>query len=151
VASFRVSRTCSKAAAHAQASKSVKSDTTHTQQQAQKRKSAVAPQTEFEPEYQGGMAAMYKFLTANIRLKKSDMIANKYFVGGRYVVYVGFTVTEKGEIKDVIVKKSVKNLPELDNEAVRVVQLMNGNWIAGKHNNQAVDTLYTLPVAFHFD
>jgi TonB family protein len=130
---------------------SVKSDSISSLKREKRRKAAVTPQTEFLPEYKDGVAAMYHFLNANIRLKKSDLIANKHFVGGNHAVYVGFIVTEKGEIKDVFVKKGAKDLPELDKEAVRVVKLMSGKWIAGKHQNKAVDMPYTIPVSFHFD
>jgi Gram-negative bacterial TonB protein C-terminal len=136
--------------AHSQESVRIKSDTINRLQKEKRRKPAVAPQTEFAPEYKEGIAAMYQFLNANIRLKKSDLIANKHFTGGNHAVYVGFIVTEKGEIKDVFVKKGVKDLPELDKEAVRVVKLMSGKWVAGKHQNKAVDMPYTIPVSFHF-
>jgi Gram-negative bacterial TonB protein C-terminal len=137
--------------AYAQIPSSMKSDTISPLQKEKRRKPAVAPQTEFSPEYKDGVAAMYKFLNANIRFKKSDLIANNHFTGGNHAVYVGFIVTEKGEIKDVFVKKGVKDLPELDKEAVRVVKLMSGKWVAGKHQNKAVDMPYTIPVSFHFD
>ena len=56
-----------------------------------------------------------------------------------------FVVDKQGYIKNVEVMRSLD--PQLDKEAVRVVEAMP-RWNAGKSNGFAVDTYYTLPISF---
>ncbi len=92
------------------------------------------------PKYPGGDQAMMKFMQENIRYPESAKKAGK-----EGVVYVQFTVTEKGSITDVKVKKAVE--PALDAEAVRVVSMMP-DWIPGTRDGKPVNITMVLPVSF---
>lgn len=92
------------------------------------------------PSFPGGQAALFEFLSKNIRY---PVVAEENGIQGR--VIVTFVVERDGSITDVRVAKSVD--PSLDKEAVRVVSSMPA-WIPGKQNGSAVRVKYTLPVTF---
>lgn len=95
---------------------------------------------EQKPEFNGGEAAMYKWLSDNIVF---PTIAAEEGVSGRVVVE--FVVGKDGSISDVRVVRP--RHPALDKEAVRVVKAMP-KWIPGRNNGQPVKVTYTLPVNF---
>ena len=95
---------------------------------------------EVMPSFPGGQAALFEWLSKNI---KYPVVAEENGVQGR--VIVTFVVERNGSITDVQVVKSVD--PSLDKEAVRVVKAMP-HWIPGKQNGQAVRVRFTLPVQF---
>ena len=95
---------------------------------------------EVMPSFPGGQAALFEWLSKNI---KYPVVAEENGVQGR--VIVTFVVERNGSITDVQVVKSVD--PSLDKEAVRVVKAMP-HWIPGKQNGSAVRVKYTLPVTF---
>ncbi len=92
------------------------------------------------PQFPGGDAALFEYLSKNI---KYPTIAEENGVQGR--VIVTFVVEKDGSITDVKVVRSVD--PSLDREASRVVKGMP-HWIPGKQNGQAVRVKYTVPVTF---
>ncbi len=92
------------------------------------------------PSYPGGDAALFKYLSDNI---KYPTIAEENGVQGR--VIVTFVVERDGSITDVKIVRAVD--PSLDREAVRVVKSMP-SWIPGKQNGKSVRVKYTLPVTF---
>ena len=92
------------------------------------------------PSFPGGQAALFQWLSNNI---KYPVVAEENGVQGR--VIVTFVVERDGSITDVRVVKSVD--PSLDKEAVRVTKSMP-HWIPGKQNGSAVRVKYTLPVTF---
>ena len=92
------------------------------------------------PQFPGGDAALFEYLTNHI---KYPTIAEENGVQGR--VIVTFVVERDGSITDVKVVKSVD--PSLDKEASRVVQGMP-KWIPGKQNGAPVRVKYTVPVTF---
>ena len=95
---------------------------------------------EQKPEFNGGEAAMYKWLGDNIVYPSA---AAEEGVSGRVVVE--FVVGKDGSITNVRVVRP--RHPALDKEAVRVVKAMP-NWIPGRNNGQPVKVTYTLPVTF---
>ena len=95
---------------------------------------------EQKPEFNGGEAAMYKWLSENIVYPSA---ASEQGVQGRVVV--GFVVGKDGSITNVRVLRP--RHPALDKEAVRVVKAMP-KWIPGRNNGQPVKVTYTLPVTF---
>ncbi|MBO4943002.1 MAG: energy transducer TonB [Muribaculaceae bacterium] len=95
---------------------------------------------EQKPEFNGGEAAMYKWLSDNIVF---PTIAAEEGVQGRVVVE--FVVGKDGSISNVRVVRP--RHPALDKEAVRVVKAMPA-WIPGRNNGQPVKVTYTLPVNF---
>ena len=95
---------------------------------------------EVMPSFPGGQAALFEWLSQNI---KYPVVAEENGVQGR--VIVTFVVERNGSITDVQVVKSVD--PSLDKEAVRVVKAMP-HWIPGKQNGSAVRVKFTVPVTF---
>lgn len=95
---------------------------------------------EQKPEFQGGEAAMYKWLSDNIVYPSA---ASEEGVQGRVVVE--FVVGKDGSITNVRVVRP--RHPALDKEALRVVKAMP-KWVPGRNNGQPVKVTYTLPVTF---
>lgn len=95
---------------------------------------------EQQAEYPGGMQALMKWLSANIRYPES---AQKNNVQGRVVVK--FIVEKDGSISNAQVIRSVDR--DLDNEALRVVSMMP-KWAPGKNGGIPVRSYFTIPVNF---
>lgn len=93
-----------------------------------------------QPEFPGGEAAMYKWLSDHIQYPAT---AAEEGVSGRVVVQ--FIVSKTGAIEDVQVVRG--RHPALDKEALRVVKAMP-KWNPGRNNGQAVKVTYNLPVTF---
>jgi len=92
--------------------------------------------------FPGGSAALMKYIADNIRAPKECL---EGAVSGR--VILGFTVNEDGSLSDIKVMRSV--VPELDEEAIRVVKSMP-KWNPAKQNGKAVKSKYTVPVVFRW-
>lgn len=107
---------------------------------APEKKDKVYMSVEKVAEYPGGQKAMMQFLVENVKYPENAM---KNDIQGRVVVK--FIVTKKGKIKDVTVLKPVD--PELDKEAIRVVESMP-DWIPAQNDGKAVDSYFHLPVSF---
>ncbi len=95
---------------------------------------------EQKPEFPGGEAAMYKWLSDHINYPAA---ASEEGVQGRVVVE--FVVSKTGAIENVKVLRGRHQA--LDKEAVRVVKAMP-KWQPGRNNGQPVKVTYTLPVSF---
>lgn len=93
------------------------------------------------PQFKGGDVEMMKFLGMNIRYPKQAQEA-----GTEGLVVLTFVVEDDGSLKDITVLKSLGQ--GTDEEALRVVQLMNGKWSPGRQNGKAVPVRYTLPIRF---
>lgn len=92
------------------------------------------------PQFPGGDAALFKYLSTNI---KYPPIAEENGVQGR--VIVSFVVERDGSISNVKVIKHVD--PSLDREAVRVVSTMP-KWTPGTQNGETVRVKHTVPMTF---
>ena len=92
------------------------------------------------PEFPGGMSEAMKFLAKNI---KYPVAAQQAKIEGRVIVQ--FVVERDGSISDIHTVRSVS--PELDAEAIRVVNLMP-KWKPGKQRGKAVAVKYTMPIMF---
>ena len=92
------------------------------------------------PEFEGGMDGMMSFLQKNIKYPAEAKEKGKK---GR--VLVQFVVEKDGSIVEPKVVKSVS--PELDAEALRVVQMMP-KWKPGQQRGKNVRVQFTLPVLF---
>lgn len=95
---------------------------------------------ENQPEFPGGMEALMKHLSKEIKYPKE---AQDKGTQGRVIVQ--FVVRKDGSITDAKVMKPVD--PLLDAEALRVVSEMP-NWTPGKQRGEAVNVRFTLPVMF---
>lgn len=92
------------------------------------------------PEYPGGQAALFEFISKNVKYPE-DAVKKK--VEGK--VFVTFVVDTDGKITDVSLLRKV--FPSLDAEAIRVISAMP-NWIPGKQKGQVVRVKYTVPLIF---
>lgn len=92
------------------------------------------------PSFPGGDAALFKYLSDNI---KYPVIAQETGVQGRVICQ--FVVNRDGSIVDIEVVRSVDK--SLDAEAVRVISKMP-KWTPGKQRGKTVRVKYTLPVNF---
>ncbi|MFD3001772.1 TonB family protein [Pontibacter toksunensis] len=93
------------------------------------------------PMFKGGEAEMIKFLGKNIRYPEEAKEA-----GLEGIVVLSFVVDHEGRLDDIqVIKRLGKGT---DEEAVRVVKMMSGNWLPGKQNGKVVPVRYTLPVRY---
>lgn len=93
------------------------------------------------PEFPGGQAALFKYLSENV---KYPVIAQENGIQGRAICQ--FVVNRDGSIVDVEVVRSAGDA-SLDKEAVRVLKSMP-KWKPGKQRGKAVRVKYTVPVNF---
>ena len=95
---------------------------------------------ENDPEFPGGVEAMYKFLAQNI---KYPQLARENNITGR--VYVTFVVEKDGSVSNCKVLRDIGG--GCGQEAIRVVKSMP-KWTPGKQRGKAVRVQYNLPVNF---
>ena len=100
----------------------------------------VTDVAEVMPEFPGGAAAMFKYLSQKLRY---PTVSRENKVQGRVIVQ--FVVGRDGAVRDVAVKLGVD--PWLDKEAVRVVSSMP-RWKPGTQKGRPVSVRCTLPVSF---
>jgi len=90
-------------------------------------------------EFPGGNDSLIKFIAKNFnypaKTENESISSTK--------IYVQFTVEKDGKISNAKVIKGINKT--YDTEALRVVNAMP-KWIPAKQNNQAVDSVYTLPI-----
>lgn len=97
-------------------------------------------QVEVQPEFPGGMAAMYRFLQKAIHYPDQAL---KDRIQGK--VYMGFIVGNDGKVRDAKVRRGVRK--DLDAEALRAVQAMPA-WSPGRIAGKPVATRFVIPVSF---
>ena len=102
-------------------------------------KDEVLPFAEVMPEFPGGMKEMVNFLNKNL-IYPQEMLEN----GIEGKIYVQFTVTKTGEIKDAVVVRGVNGL---NVEALRLVKQMP-NWKPGSNDGKLVDVKMIIPIHF---
>lgn len=95
---------------------------------------------QFMPQFPGGEAEMYRFISENL---KYPVVDQETGIQGR--VTVRFVVTKTGEISDIQLLKGVSI--SCDKEAMRVIKSMP-RWIPGKNNGEPVQVYFTLPIVF---
>lgn len=122
------------------AAASVKEETAPVEEENVPDDDKVNEAPEVQPKYPGGMGALKKFLTDNIKYPQEAFKARK-----QGTVIVQFVVYEDGHVGNANVVKGVS--PELNAEAVRVIGLMP-NWELGMVKGKPVKVRYTLPVKF---
>ena len=81
------------------------------------------------------------FIKANF--KCSEALKKEYT--GKYI-FVAFVIEKEGVLSNVRILQGKGLNPKLDAEALRVVNLTNGNWRAGKVNGSAVRCMYKIKV-----
>ncbi len=101
---------------------------------------------EVMPEFVGGQEAMFQYIGKEVSYPQ---VARDKGIEG--TVYVGFTVTKTGEIKNVNIKRGFKgNDGGCHEEAMRVVRKMP-KWTPGTQMGKTVDVMYTLPLKFKLE
>jgi periplasmic protein TonB len=98
---------------------------------------------EQQAEFPDGQAALFKWLSTNI---KYPAVARENNIQGK--VIVRFIVEKDGSINGVTVLRGANEL--LDKEATRVVKEMP-KWKPGKQRGNAVRSYFTLPVVFKLE
>jgi TonB family protein len=93
------------------------------------------------PEYKDGMSALLTYITQNMHYPEE---ARKAGVDG--TVYVNFIVETNGKLTAINIKRGLR--PDVDAEALRIVESMSGAWKAGKVSGKNVRSAYTLPLKF---
>lgn len=93
-----------------------------------------------EPSFPGGMEAMYKFYSENIKYPQEAKANN---ISGK--VYVTFVVEADGSISNPRLLRDIGG--GCGQEAIRVVKLMP-RWNPGKEKGQPVRVQFNLPVNF---
>ena len=101
---------------------------------------ALIDPVEDEPQFPGGMEALMKYLSENIKYPEQ---AKKENIQGR--VYVTFVVEKDGSITDAKVLRSIGG--GCDEEALRVVNAMP-KWEPGKLQGTPVRVQFNLPIVF---
>ena len=112
-------------------------DVVKTEQQG---KDPVYDVCEVLPEFPGGMEAMMKFVSENIKYPAE---AHTKGIQGR--VLISYVVEKDGSLSNIHVVRSVD--PLLDAEALRVANLMP-KWKPGKQGGKPVRVKFVLPVTF---
>ena len=92
------------------------------------------------PSFPGGEAALLQYVADHTRYPE-DALMN----GIQGTVILRFVVTSTGDIKDVVLIRSVD--PLLDNEAIKVISGMP-RWKPGKQDGRAVPVYFSIPVVF---
>jgi len=95
---------------------------------------------EFPPQFPGGDAEMYRFISEHL---KYPVVDQEMGIQGR--VTVRFVVSKTGEVTDLKLLKGVSIT--CDKEAMRVIKNMP-KWIPGKQNGNPVAVYFTLPIVF---
>ncbi len=95
---------------------------------------------EQDPEYPGGVDALYKFIQQNL---KYPQLAKENNITGR--VFVQFVVEKDGSVSNVKAARDIGG--GCGAEAVRVIKSMP-KWTPGQQRGKAVRAAYTLPVNF---
>ncbi|MBG8555154.1 energy transducer TonB [Hymenobacter guriensis] len=91
------------------------------------------------PVFRGGMERLPEIIRQNNHFPVGiDSIKGK--------VFVSFTINEQGRVVKPVITKGLH--PKLDAEALRLVQLLDGEWSAGSQNGRPVPVQFTLPIIF---
>lgn len=92
------------------------------------------------PQFPGGEAEMYRFISDNLKYPVVDQE-----IGTQGRVIVRFVVSKTGEISNLELLKGIS--PTCDKEAMRVIKSMP-KWIPGKQSGNPVQVYFTIPIVF---
>ncbi len=98
---------------------------------------------EVDPEYPGGMDALYNYLSSNIVYPSE---AKEHNIQGR--VFVSFVIEKDGTVSNIKVLHDIGG--GCGDEAIRVVKGMP-RWKPGRQHGQRVRTQFVLPINFKLD
>ena len=100
----------------------------------------ILEKAEYMPEFPGGMAALQRFLSRNLKTPKEDMEP-----GTKTKVLARFVVDKDGSITGIVIEQSGGH--DFDEEVTRVVRKMPA-WKPGMQNGEKVAVYFTIPVIF---
>lgn len=126
-------------------SATAQTDKTQTKQQATEAKvdDAVFVVVEENPEFEGGMPALYQYLSQNIHYPKE---ARENHIQGK--VFVSFVIEKDGTVSNAKVLRKIGG--GCDEEALRVVQAMP-KWKPGRQQGKPVRVQFNLPINFQLN
>ena len=105
-------------------------------------KDSVYSGSEQMPEYKGGNVEMMRFIHKNLGYPECPK-----GIVGCFKCYMSFVVSATGKLKDIKILKGIKDCPEIDAEALRVMNMMP-DWIPAKRLGVTVDFKMNLPIIF---
>ena len=125
-----------------QKEESVPTDVTKAEKQEQVQVEAEDEDTVVEvmPKFPGGDAELLKFIAKNVKYPQESQDKGEQ---GR--VICSFVVTKDGTLTNYKVLRGIS--PALDQEAVRVLQMMP-RWTPGTQRGEPVAVKYTVPITF---
>ena len=97
------------------------------------------------PQFPGGEAAMFQFISKNLIYPPMAQCYNGDLQGH---VICRFIVEKDGSLSNISVIRSLDTT--CDNEAVKAIKKMP-KWIPGKQNGQIVRVYYTIPILFKLE
>jgi TonB family protein len=100
----------------------------------------VFTEVETDPEFPGGQMALFRHLQTNLRYPTAAREAGK-----QGTVFASFIIEKDGKLTEIEILRGVS--PELDEEAIRVINLMP-DWVPGKQGGEVVRVQFTLPIRF---
>jgi periplasmic protein TonB len=93
------------------------------------------------PEFEGGMAALMRFLQKNLRYPEPALS-----LGRQGKIHVRFVINERGKVTDVMLLNKLGD--GLDEEAIRVVKLIPDFKSPAKLGGKPVPVYYSVPISF---
>ncbi len=99
------------------------------------------------PSFPGGTYQLYKYISSSLKYPAEDKMNG---IEGQTIAQ--FIVSVEGVLQDIRIVRSVT--PAMDAEVIRILESMNTmpqRWNPGRHNNQFVPVIFTLPVKFMLD
>ena len=102
----------------------------------------VSYKLEIMPAFVGGESELYKFISKNVVYPQAPK--EKGITGTSYVTFV---IEADGSISDVKLLREIRNCPECDEEAKRVINLMP-KWTPGIQYGRAVRVQFNMPIKF---
>jgi hypothetical protein len=95
-----------------------------------------------EPEFPGGNAAMFKFITDKLIIEEGDLGE-----GIQTKIFISFTITEKGELEDIKVVKGISE--KVDNNVIQIFSVMP-NWIPAYLYGKPTRMRYSMPIQLEY-
>jgi TonB family protein len=99
----------------------------------------IVPDT--PPIFIGGLSSYDRFIVNNLKYPTNSKSNG---IEGRQLVLV--TLSKQGEILNASIYRSIA--PDIDQEALRLINELPKEWIPAKHQNEDVDVLIGLPITF---
>ncbi len=93
------------------------------------------------PKYIDGEEGLFKYLSRNLKYPKKEKDNG---ISG--TVYVQFIVNKYGKVEQAEIKRGVSGGPNLDTEALRIVNSLE--FVPGEQNGKKVSVYYNLPIKF---